>query len=283
MTIPWKILPVAEKEVEETVSSLISHSLKNKTPVALLVKKETFSPYKSAAAGTGNSAGGKPSSAKPSVASAAYHPNSLEPQDVLMSREEAIEEILNAIPSDGAVVGSTGFPSREIFEVREKLRQTHASDFLTVGSMGHATSIALGISIGSPNQSVYCIEGDGSLLMHMGSLVTAGLRGPKNFRHIILNNGVHDSVGAQPTGMLKIGIPQIAIGSGYRSAETVNSRKGLVDVLKTFSKKEGPALLEVIVKPGARKNLGRPTKSTQEQVQDFMNFLSANRNKGAKL
>jgi len=192
-----------------------------------------------------------------------------------MTREEALEEVLHAIPTDGAVIGSTGYPSREIFEIREKNRQTHSHDFLTVGSMGHVTSIAVGICIGKPNQSVYCVEGDGSLLMHMGSMVTAGLRAPKNFKHVILNNGVHESVGGQPTGMNLIDIPAIALGCRYKSAISVSTRNQLKNSMKDFITKDGPALLEVKIKPGARKNLGRPTKTTNEAIKEFMEFLTS--------
>jgi len=145
--------------------------------------------------------------------------------------------------------------------------------------MGHVTSIALGICIGKPNQPVYCIEGDGSLLMHMGTMITVGLRQPKNFKHVILNNGAHESVGGQPTGMDKIDIPALALGSRYKFGISVSTRNQLKNSMKEFIGKEGPALLEVKIKPGARKNLGRPTKTTQEAIQEFMEFLGGSKKK----
>jgi len=171
------------------------------------------------------------------------------------------------------VVGSTGFVSREIFELRKHKGQPHASDFLVVGSMGHSPSIALGIALEKHNRQVFNIEGDGSFIMHMGSTATIGMRQAKNFKQIIINNGVHDSVGAQPTGAFRIDVRSIAMACGYRSVFYADTTQQIRENIVKLRQTEGPALLEIRVQPGARKDLGRPTQTCNASKEDFMNFL----------
>jgi phosphonopyruvate decarboxylase len=164
--------------------------------------------------------------------------------------------------------------SRELYEIRERLRQGHEKDFLTVGSMGHASQIALSAALQKPEFSVTVLDGDGALLMHLGALATIGNRRPPNFRHIILNNGAHDSVGGQPTLGLKIDIPGIAKACGYREAQRVTNQEELRAVLK--EKKQGPTLIEIPVRKGGRKDLGRPKTSPVENKQALMKSLGNN-------
>jgi len=190
-----------------------------------------------------------------------------------MSREEALGVILENLKSNDVVVGSTGFLSREIFELRKAKGQNHSSDFLTVGSMGHSPAIALGIAIDKADRQVFDLEGDGSLIMHMGTMATAGIKQLKNFKQVVLNNGVHDSVGAQPTGAFGLNFLKIAEGCGYKNtfyADTLESLKKNVPKLREV---EGPAILEVRIKHGARADLGRPTQSCTSSKEDFMKFL----------
>ena len=163
--------------------------------------------------------------------------------------------------------------SRELFEYREKLKQNHERDFLTVGSMGHSSSIALGIALSKPNKEVYCLDGDGALIMHMGSLAIIGSKSPKNLKHIVINNGAHDSVGGQPTAGFDVDISKIAKDCGYKLVLKAETKKEVEKRLKILKKSEGPGLLEIKVDKGARKNLGRPTKTPLENKEAFMGFL----------
>ncbi len=190
-----------------------------------------------------------------------------------MTREEAIDVVVNSIEKNASVISTTGMASRELFELREKYRQGHNGDFLTVGSMGHASQIALGVALSNKDKEVYCIDGDGALLMHLGGLTTIGNQKPKNFKHILINNGAHDSVGGQETVGFKIDILAIAKGCGYKECFSCSSREELVKLLEKIKDGEGPILLEIKVQKGARKDLGRPTSTPIENKEAFMKFL----------
>lgn len=190
-----------------------------------------------------------------------------------MTREEAIGVLVNSIEKNAAVISTTGMASRELFELREKYKQDHNRDFLTVGSMGHASQIALGAALSNKDKDVYCIDGDGALLMHLGGLTTIGNQKPKNFKHILINNGAHDSVGGQETVGFKIDILAIAKGCGYKECFSCSSKAELVKLLERIKDGEGPILLEIRVQKGARKDLGRPTLKPIENKEAFMKFL----------
>lgn len=169
------------------------------------------------------------------------------------------------------------FPvSRELFEYREQISQGHEKDFLTVGSMGHSSSIALGIAIEKGDRNVFCLDGDGAFIMHMGALSNIGSLGVKNFKHILFNNGSHESVGGQPTLGFQINIPAIAGACGYKKAIIATTREEILSAMDALSKTDGPALLEIKIKIDSRENLGRPTTTPVENKKDFMNFLKNN-------
>jgi phosphonopyruvate decarboxylase len=190
-----------------------------------------------------------------------------------MTREEAIEIVVSQMKENSVIVSTTGMASRELFELREKYKENHNRDFLTVGSMGHASQIALGIALSNKDRDVYCIDGDGALLMHLGSLAIIGNAEPKNFRHILINNGAHDSVGGQETVGLKIDTLAIAKACGYKECYSCSSKAELVNLSEKITNVEGPVLLEIKVKKGARKDLGRPTTTPIENKEAFMEFL----------
>lgn len=190
-----------------------------------------------------------------------------------LSREDAINTIIPMLSDDDIIVSTTGKGSRELFELRESKKQDHSKDFLTVGSMGHSSSIALGIALEKPKRNVYVLDGDGALIMHMGALSVISQLSPKNLRHIVLNNFAHDSVGGQPTSASGISIPQIAIASGYRQAFSASTKEDLVCYVERMKSSEGPVLLEIKINKGARKGLGRPTTSPIQNKEDFMGFL----------
>lgn len=189
-----------------------------------------------------------------------------------LSREKIIEEIVDYARTD-IIVSTTGKISRELFEIRERKKVSHQYDFLTVGSMGHSSSIALGIAINRPKQKVWCIDGDGAALMHMGAMAVIGANGPKNMVHIVINNGAHESVGGMPTVAAKIDFVQIAFACGYHSAFHVNTIDELEYALKVVKRIDKLHFIEIKAAIGSREDLGRPTLSMKENKENFMKYL----------
>lgn len=187
-------------------------------------------------------------------------------------REEAVRHIACAAGTD-PVVSTTGKASRELFEIRECSGQGHQYDFLTVGSMGHASSIALGIALHKPGTTVWCIDGDGAMLMHMGALAVIGANKPRNLIHIVINNGAHETVGGMPTVAGQLDLTAIARACGYPCAVRVNTVDALDTALREASKRNELTFLEVLCANGARADLGRPTTTAQENKRVFMEYL----------
>ena len=184
-------------------------------------------------------------------------------------REEVISLIAQKVGND-ILVASTGKIGRELFEVRESLEQGHSQDFLTVGSMGHASSIALGLALQKPNKNFWCIDGDGAFLMHMGAAAVIGAHSPKNFIHIVLNNEAHESVGGMPTAANKINLPLIAEACGYKYTNSVDDIDSLKKILDELSEVPKPAFVEIKCSLLSRKNLGRPTISPIDNKKNFV-------------
>ena len=189
-----------------------------------------------------------------------------------LRREEAISQITRAAGGD-PIVSTTGKASRELFEIREALKQDHGRDFLTVGSMGHASSIALGVALHRPGERVWCLDGDGALLMHMGAMAAIGQGRPRNLIHIVLNNAAHESVGGLPTAAGGLDIPAIARACGYPCALTAETAGALDEALREAKVRQDLCLIEVKCAIGARPDLGRPTTSPQENKRAFMERL----------
>lgn len=190
-----------------------------------------------------------------------------------MSREEAIRRIAQAAEGD-LVVSTTGKASRELFEIREERRQGHGHDFLTVGSMGHSSSIALGIALQKADRRVWCLDGDGAALMHMGAMALIGANRPKNLIHVVLNNEAHESVGGMPTVAGQLDFPGVARACGYPMAASVSTSGELEQALKEITGEERLAFLEVKCALGARDNLGRPTTAPAENKRAFMTYMT---------
>lgn len=190
-----------------------------------------------------------------------------------LSREEAIRQVLGASGTD-PVVSTTGKASRELFEARAANGQDHGSDFLTVGSMGHSSSIALGIAIQKPGTRVWCIDGDGAALMHMGAMAVIGSVSPRNLVHVIINNGAHETVGGMPTAIGKRGFVGVAKACGYPHAVCVEDAAGLDRELALAKSREELSLVEVRCALGARDDLGRPTTTPVENKEAFMGMLA---------
>lgn len=195
--------------------------------------------------------------------------------DWALGREEAIKIVVDKLREDDIVVSTTGMISRELFEYREAKHQGHAHDFLTVGSMGHASQIALGIALQKPNRRVVVFDGDGALLMHMGGMAIIGDYAPKNLVHIVFNNGAHDSVGGQPTVGQKIDVEAIAKAVGYADVISVDSQMSLMAAMNHVNCAviDGVSLINVNVRKGNRKDLGRPTTTPIENKNALMEEL----------
>ena len=189
-----------------------------------------------------------------------------------MIREQIIRHIVQA-SGDDPIVSTTGKASRELFELREANGQSHQYDFLTVGSMGHSSSIALGVAIQKPGRRIWCIDGDGAVLMHMGSMAVLGANKPKNLVHIVINNAAHETVGGMPTVAGQIDLVGIAKACGYPYAVSVDSYDALDRELAKAKERNELTLIEVKCAIGARADLGRPTTTALENKQNFMAYL----------
>lgn len=247
MEIKYTILSKDENEFTNQLNDVIEYMAKTKESFAFVVEKDTFEDYKLQ--------------------------NNQQYENLEMSREEAIQIVANSLDENTVIVSTTGMISRELFEYRANSNQTHEKDFLTVGSMGHASQIALGIALEKSNHKIYCFDGDGAAIMHMGSMAIIGSKHPENYIHIIFNNGAHDSVGGQPTVGLQINIPEIAKALNYKKVFSIKDRMSLKEVLNKINGENGPIMLEIQVKKGNRKDLGRPTTTPIQNKEALMKFL----------
>ncbi len=245
MGINFDVLSKDEEKTEKQIQKAIE-ALNRKEVYALVIEKDTFEDYKL---------------------------QNVEKNDLTMSREEAIQTVAAALGEKDAIVSTTGMISRELFEYRTQMNQGHERDFLTVGSMGHASQIALGIAMEKTDRKVWCFDGDGAAIMHMGSMAIVAQKAPKNYIHVVFNNGAHDSVGGQPTVGLHIDLPRIARAVGYPHTYSVSNKEDLQEILNEIQKQEGLTLLEIKVKKGNRKDLGRPTTTPIENKEALMDFL----------
>ena len=227
MGIPTEILPDDDGAAADLTRKMVGRAKAESRPVALIVRKGLFAEYKL-------------QNKKPDIAA--------------LPREQAIEKVLKSLPDDAVVVSTTGMISREVYETRGRLGQDHSKDFLTVGSMGHASMIALGIAKAQPNRKVVCLDGDGSSIMQMGNMAIVGSSGCANLTHIVFNNAAHDSVGGQPTVGDAISLPLIATACGYNQLGH-------------------PTFKMILVAKGARKDLGRPKEPPQVNKELYMKML----------
>lgn len=246
MGINYEVLAKEEDKAEKQILKAIK-ALQNKEVFALVIEKDTFEDYKL---------------------------QNVDVNDYTMSREEAIQTVATALDEKDCIVSTTGMISRELFEYRAAMNQGHQRDFLTVGSMGHASQIALGIALAQPERRVWCFDGDGAAIMHMGSMAIVANKAPKNYVHVVFNNGAHDSVGGQPTVGLKIDLPAVAKAVGYKAAFSVDNKEDLIVILSEAKNLVGPVLVEIKVKKGNRKDLGRPTTTPIQNKDALMAFLS---------
>ena len=246
MGIDYTVLSKDEDKAEGQIKKAVAFMQTTKQCYALVIEKDTFDTYTL---------------------------QKVEKNNLTMSREEAIQTVAAALGEKDAIVSTTGMISRELFEYRTAMNQGHERDFLTVGSMGHASQIALGIALAKQDRKVLCFDGDGATIMHMGSMAIAAQKAPKNYVHVVFNNGAHDSVGGQPTVGLNINLPAVATAVGYKYVYSIESIDHLQVLLENLKEIEGPVFLEVKVKKGNRKDLGRPTTTPVQNKEALMAFL----------
>ncbi len=249
MGIPHAVLSTDKDEALEQVSKAVAEAKAKEHPYALVVSKDTFAKYKL---------------------------KNPQETDFPLDREGAVKLIIDSLEPSDIVVSTTGKTSREVFEYREELGHDHSRDFLTVGGMGHASSIALGIAEQRPNRRVYCLDGDGAMLMHMGALAVIGTKRPENFVHIVINNGSHDSVGGQPTVGFNIDMPKAAESVGYAHTLRADDPEDIKSALQKARQLTGPIFVELRVNKGAREDLGRPTTTPKQNRDAFMKFVQEN-------
>ena len=248
LEVPWEIIGESTADPLEIVSQSITKMNQTGSPVAVVVRKGTFSRD--------------------------THKEILSRNEFQLTREEVIKTVVNHSPKDTLFVSTTGMTSRELYEIRKNSGCEHKYDFLTVGSMGHSSSNAYGLAISQPKRTVICLDGDGAMLMHLGSLAIEGTSRLPNLKHIVINNGAHDSVGGQPTVGHQIDLQAIARGCGYANAYSASSLKELHDAIQSMHIKESTSyFLEVKVKKGYRSDLGRPSTSPLQNKMAFMSPL----------
>lgn len=246
MEIPFEVIDSSVKNIKEIIDKACSTIKEKNCPFALVISEGTFDEY----------------SLKGDVS-----------QNYPLKREDAIKIILDNLTGNDVIISTTGKASREVFEYRENKSQSHQNDFLTVGSMGHCSQIAMGISLKHPDKQVYVLDGDGAVIMQMGSLAITGTESPENFKHIIINNGAHDSVGGQPTAGFQVDLTAVAKACGYKITLSAETSEQIKDEILKLKQSKGPALLEVKVNKGARKDLGRPTTTPKQNKKSLMEFL----------
>lgn len=246
MGVDYTVLSKEEDKAEAQIQKAVTYMQATKQCYALVIEKDTFD---------------------------AYSLQNVEKNDLTMSREEAIQTVAAALGEKDCIVSTTGMISRELFEYRTSKGGGHERDFLTVGSMGHASQIALGIALAKKDRKVWCFDGDGASIMHMGSMAIVANKAAKNYIHVVFNNGAHDSVGGQPTVGLKIDLAKVADAVGYKRTISVSLKSQLEPAIEEAKSLDGPVLLEIKVKKGNRKDLGRPTTTPIQNKEALMEFL----------
>jgi phosphonopyruvate decarboxylase len=241
-----RVLPPDEEAALACLEDALQRTRRTASPVALVVRSGTFDKY----------------TLQRNTETA-----------FALNREGAVRVLLQAIGNDAVVVATTGMTAREMFEHRVARGQSHHADFRTVGCMGHASQIALGIALAQPAREVFCLDGDGAVIMHMGALAIVGSQKPRNLKHVVINNGAHDSVGGQPTAALGIDLVRIATACGYQQAWRAEGEEEIRRRVADLRQSDGPALLEIRVNKGSRPDLGRPSATPAENKRELMQFL----------
>ena len=246
LSVPYRVIDKGTTDTElDEILAEAEGTLKQGDQFAVIVKKGTFDKAESFVWENGSS----------------------------MIREEVLGHILQNLPGDAVVVSTTGKISRELYEQSEKIYGNHDNIFMTVGGMGHASMIALGIAENKRDKKIVCVDGDGAALMHMGALPLIASQQPENFYHIVINNQAHESVGAMPTGCQGTDFAQVARAAGYREAKRLETMEEVKRIGQWIGEKTGPVFWEIPVALDARADLGRPKESARENKEGFMRAI----------
>jgi len=244
LDIPYRIVESSTTTIDAILSELIELAMSRSGPTALVVRKQTFAPFKLTKPGH---------------------------EESQLTRKAAIAAVIAALPDDVPIVSTTGMASRELFDLRKTFGSGHHRDFLTVGGMGHAGQIAAGIAMARPDRQVVCLDGDGAVLMHMGGLAISA--DCSNLLHIVINNGAHDSVGGQPTKGAVLDFTKIATACGYAHVSRAVTTDEIAANVQSMLGSGLSSFLEIKCKRGARADLGRPDRAPAQSKIDFMRFL----------
>lgn len=244
LDIPYIIIDSQTKGVQTKILTAVNEALSRSGPVALVVRKGTFHKFE----------------CSPDLKKFKF-----------VSREDAIKSVVANLPSNTSVISTTGMISRELYEIRKSNKLADGLDFLTVGGMGHASQIATGLALTNPERKVVCLDGDGAILMHTGALANSA--DFSNLFHIVFNNGVHDSVGGQPTKGQSLRFDLIARSFGYKNTEIIRSLDNFNARFKQLLNNQASSFLEIRCAPGSRDNIGRPEENLIERKKNFMNFV----------
>lgn len=243
MEVPRYTLPDDPAEALDLARRLPGEARRARRPVALLVPPEGIGPAVTTVPKPTLSLAGAP-----------------------LRREEAIEAIVARAGQEAWVVATTGKTARELYAVRKTRGEEGQRDLLVVGSMGHASTIALGHHAAAPDRVVWCLDGDGAALMHLGAMPVLAAQAPARFVHVLFNNGVHESVGGQPLPVGPDLWAGLAAASGYVRVLRADTATDLQDALDTLPDPTGPVFLEVRVAPGSRPDLPRPSETPQDRL-----------------
>ena len=250
MDIPYKILD-NEDTVFDNFKWAVDESSKLQSPVALIAKKGILSKSKKE--------------------------NPYPDEGDMMNREDAMDVVFDHMPDDTIYYATTGRATRELHEMFVKRGIQPDREYLNVGSMGHNSSVALGVAMALPNRHHVCFDGDAAAIMHLGALPIIGKAHPKHFMHIVLNNGVHESVGGQISAGFNVNLTDIAKASGYSTpVGCIESAQDLRDAVVSLKDVEGPVFIEVKIRKGIRSKIPALKVDLIKSREDLMNLLKNN-------
>ena len=249
MHIPYSILSDSDDEFEATINKAVRYCEENRQPYGLIAPKGVMADPD-----------------KPNNIDAVYP----------MSREEAIEVILNHMPEDTIYSATTGRATRELFFLRERRRETKAHDFLNVGSMGHASSVALGIALEKPGRHVVALDGDSAAMMHMGAMTMVSKADAPNYMHVVLNNGAHESVGGQPSAGHLVDFTKIAEACGYETVHhPVTSESELIEAIEFLKDCGKASFIDCRIHKGLSRKLPPIVFDHREAIDALINELNS--------
>lgn len=247
MNVAWAFFPREESEVAATLEKAIAHMQKTNLPFCLVMKKDSVAPYKLTS---------KPKARDFAVAPIAGAFALTGP--ARPSREEALRGVQRATTgSNDLLVATTGFTGRELYACEDRANQLYM-----VGSMGCASSFGLGLAWAQPKKRVVVLDGDGAMLMRLGGLATVGYERPDNLVHVLLDNELHESTGAQSTVTHSVDLGAVAHACGYPSVTRVETVEQLENALRDTT--PGLRFLHAKIRPGSPADLPRPKITPRE-------------------